>query len=391
MGLFEKIFPRPNNLANADTYFKTLYAYRPAFTSWGGALYESELVRAAIDAKARHISKLRVEFQGAAQPKLQTAMRVAPNDFQTWGQFLYRLETILEMQNTAFIVPILDRYQELHGYYPLLPSKCEIIDYAGQPWLRYKFSTGDIGAVELKRCGVLTKYQYRDDFFGENNSALNPTMQLITIQNQGIQEGIKSAASFRFMAKLTNFKSPEDMKKEQKAFNETNFSADAGGGVALFPSTYTDIQQIKSSPFTVDAEQMKLIQTNVYNYFGVNEEVLQNKAIGDSMDAFFEGAIEPFSVQLSDVMTNMTFSNVEQSYGAKVVVTANRLHYMSTSIKIQLAQQLGDRGMVTINEIRELFDYAPIEGGEKAPIRGEYYMVGDEKEEQPKEDDNDGN
>ena len=42
-----------------------------------------------------------------------------------------------------------------------------------------------------------------------------------------------------------------------------------------------------------------------------------------------------------------------------------------------MAQQLGDRGILTINEIRELFNYEPLPdgGGQHAPIRGEYYMV----------------
>lgn len=377
MGLFEKVFVKPNTNKQMDSYFKSFTAYQPAFKNFSGALYESELVRSALDAKARHISKLKVEFDGSAKPTLRTAMRVRPNPYQTWTQFLYRLSTILDMQNTAFIVPVVDKYGELRGYYSLLPSRCDVMNYNNEAWLRYKFSTGEIGAVEFRKCGILTKMQYKDDFFGESNYALNPTMQLISIQNQGIQEGIKSSASFRFMAKLNNFKTPDDLKREQKAFTEANFSADVGGGIALFPNTYSEIQQIKSSPFTVDAEQMKLIQMNVFNYFGINEDILQNKAIGDSMDAFFEGSIEPFAIQLSEVMTNMTYSSLEQSYGARVLVTSNRLQYMSTTAKIQMAQQLGDRGMITINEVRELFNYAPLPGGDIAPIRGEYKTVED--------------
>jgi hypothetical protein len=45
---------------------------------------------------------------------------------------------------------------------------------------------------------------------------------------------------------------------------------------------------------------------------------------------------------------------------------------MSTSEKTALARELGDRGILTINEIRELFNYGEIEGGDVAPIRGEY-------------------
>ena len=93
MGLFDWIF-RPDKakesqkaLNDAYTMFRTLTAYQPVFTNWGGAIYESEIVRAAIDARARHISKLKVELTGAAQPSLQSKLRQAPNQFQTWSQF----------------------------------------------------------------------------------------------------------------------------------------------------------------------------------------------------------------------------------------------------------------------------------------------------------------
>ena len=45
--------------------------------------------------------------------------------------------------------------------------------------------------------------------------------------------------------------------------------------------------------------------------------------------------------------------------------------------------QLGDRGVLTINEIRELFNYAPIENGDVAVIRGEYYPVNDKLGQEP--------
>lgn len=384
MGLFDNIFNKKQITASskANGYFKTLTAYSPVFTSWSGQLYESELVRSAIDARARHISKLKVEVIGSARPTLQTKLRVAPNEFQTWGQFLYRLSTILDMQNTAFIVPVTDDYGSISGYYPVLPSQCEIVQFKNQPWLRYHFQSGNTAAVPIDECGILTKYQYKDDFFGERNTALASTMSLIDLQHQGISEAVKSSASYRFMAQVNNFTKSEDLAKERKRFSAENLASDAdGGGLLLFPNTYTNIQQIKNSSYTIDAEQMKLIQTNVYNYFGVNEQILQNSADGDMLDAFFNGAIEPFSIQLSEVLTSMTFTNREISAKNTITVTSNRLMYMSIDKKISLIRELGDRGFITINEAREMLNLAPLdnEGGLR-PVRGEYYQMNDSGE-----------
>lgn len=385
MGLFEKIFGnRPKPQGEYQGVFKLLNGYTPKFTSWGGGVYESELIRAAINARATHISKLKVETKGAAKPALQVKLAHGPNEFQTWSQFLYRLSTILDVHNTAFICPIWDDLGQPSGIYAPLPSKCELVQYAGVPYLRYEFGWHEKAAIELSYCGIMTKFQYRDDFFGESNHALFPTMDLIHIQNQGIQEGVKSAATYRFMAQLSNFAKAEDLAKERKRFTAENFARDAdGGGLLLFPNTYQNIKQVDVKPWVVDAEQMDAIKSNVYQYFGINEDVLTNKAYGDAWTAFYEGAIEPFAIQFSEVMTKMLFTFREQSQGNLVMATANRLQYMSNSDKLAVSAQMADRGLMSRNEIREIWNLAPLPEpiGSQLPVRGEYYNVGDEGDE----------
>ncbi len=270
----------------ADSYFKTLTAYQPHFTTWRGELYESELVRSAIDARARHISKLKVEIQGAAKPTLQTKLRLKPNNWQTWSQFLYRASTILDMHNTVVIVPVYDELMNPVGYTPVLPNKCEIVEADGIPFLRYEFSHGLKAADYLEECAIITKFQYKNDFFGESNYALDTTMAMVHLNNEAVKEAVENGATYRFMARVNNFSKADDLKKERQRFNETNFKAEEGGGLLLFPNTYTDIRQIEQEAYTVPEAELKEIRTNVYNYFAVNEEILQSKAYGDSWSAF---------------------------------------------------------------------------------------------------------
>ena len=376
MGLFDKLFGRDKDLTpryNEEKVFRLLSGYTPVFHTWSGELYESELIRAAIDARARHISKLDVTVQGTAKPQLRNRLKLGPNEWQTWGQFLYRLSTILDMRNTALIVPVLDATGETTGIYPVLHEKVELVEVKGEPWIRIQFYDQRRLAIELKRVGIMTKYQYRNDFFGESNDALATTMDLLEIQNQGIEEGVKSAASYRFMATLSNFSNEADLKKERERFTRENLQA--GSGVLLWPNTYKDIKQIEAKPFVADADQIKLINENVYNYFGVNEGILQNKAIGDAWSAFYEGAIEPFSIQFSDVATKMLFTQTERERGTEVMATSNRLQYMSNTDKLNVSAQMADRGLMTRNEIRQIWNLPPLpEGiGDTLPVRGEYY------------------
>jgi len=379
MGLFDFFLKnRPKPRGEYGGTFEMLNGYMPHFTSFGGSVYESELIRAAINARATHVSKLRVEFNGTARPALQNKLKHGPNKLQTWSQFLYRLSTILDVHNTAFIVPVYDQYGEVSGIFAPLPKTCSVVKYGGTPYLRYQFSWGDEAAIELSSCGVLTKFQYENDFFGESNQALFPTMDLIHIQNQGIEEGVKSAATYRFMARAANFTKTADLAKERKRFTEENFSRDAqGGGLLLFPNTYSDIKQIEVKPWVVDADQMGVINKAVYEYFGVNEDILTNKAFGDAWAAFYEGAIEPFAIQFSEVMTKMLFTLREQSNGNAVMATANRLQYLSNQDKLNVSSQMLDRGIMSINDVREIWNLPDVEGGDARIIRGEYYNVTD--------------
>ena len=382
MSLFDKIFPK--KYTNEDThqrgtkpFFYELNNYHPVFTDWKGEIYENELVRAAIDARARHMSKLKVEFRGSARPSLQGKMKQGPNQWMTYSQFLYRISTILDIHNTAFVVPVYDKSLNITGYYPVLPKRCEIVEYKSEPWLRYKFTHGQTAAVELSDCAVLTKFQYKDDFFGEDNN-LDETMKLIDIQHQGIEDGVKNAASFRFMAQVNNFTKADDLKNERVRFSQENLTKDAeAGGLLLFPNTYQNVQQIKNSNYEVDPKQTELINDNVYKYFGVNDKIMKNEAASDELDAFFNGAIEPFAVQFSEAMTKAMFTERERASGNKVLANANRLQYMTTTQKVQMAQQMLDRGVMSINEARELFNYLPVDGGDVRTIRGEYKNTDD--------------
>lgn len=125
-------------------------------------------------------------------------------------------------------------------------------------------------------------------------------------------------------------------------------------------------------------EQMSAIKSNVFDYFGVNTDIMQNKAYGDAWSAFYEGAIEPFAIQFSDVSTKMFFTERERASGSFLMATANRLQYMSNTEKLNVSAQMADRGIMNRDEIREIWNLPPLPNGEGQAytIRGEYYLLG---------------
>lgn len=371
--------------------FKLVSAYDPVFRDWRGQIYESMLVRAAIDARSRHVSKLKVEFIGSAKPDLSARLAKRPNPWDSWSQFLYRVNTILDATNNCLLVPIYDDGLNKIGFFPVLVNAVKVVEYKGELWLKYKYRNGTrTAACRMIEAALLRKFQFRNDFFGETNGTLDETMDLISIQKQGIKEAIKSTNSYKFMATSSNFALQADLEKDQMNFSERNFSKEAKGGkVLLFPNTYKDIKQIDIKPYTPDKDQMDLIEQNVYDYFGVNKDILQNKAVGDSWTAFYEGAVEPFAIQFSETMTSALYSEREIAFGAEVACTTNRVQYMSFTDKKAYVEGGLDRGILTINEAREVYNLPPLppEQGDRFVARGEYYFI---QEENPKEgEDND--
>lgn len=387
MGLKEWLFgeeDKPKRKPKETHDFQLLSTYKPVHYDWYGSIYENALVRSAIETKARHISKLKVEMQGSAKPKLKARLKHYPNKWMTWPQFLARCSTILDCTNNLFIVPVRDEKTfETIGFFPVLPQKVTLVeDKNGELWIKYQFANRQTGAVKFSECAYIVKHQYENDFFGDDNKALKSTMDLIAVQESAIKSAVENSNNYRFIAQVSNFTDPEDLAEERKRFTEYNLKGEDTDGVLLFPNTYTDVKEVGSNYYSVDAQQMALINTNVFNYFGVFEKAIQGNATSEEMDSLFNSAVEPFAIALAEAMSRAIYTDDERSYGNHVYVNANRLQYMSINEKVSMAQQLGDRGILTINEIRELFNYSPLEDGDVAVIRGEYYTL-DEKLGQP--------
>ena len=388
MGLIEKIFGKRRPAVFAQGNVQTFEAYAPQFTSWSGQIYESMLVRQAIYAKDRHIMKLRFDMRGSAKQGLKNTLMIRPNPWHTWPDFLEQCNNIYEVENNLIVVPVLDDMGDMRGFWPVYPSGAEVREVNGQFYVVFLGQNGRRHAMELERCGIMRKHQLKNYFFGENNAPIDPTMSLAHTFNESIEESVKSAASYKFMAQVNNYMFDEDLAKERKRFDTLNFTPGQGGGLLLFNANVKDVKQLEAAKNLVDKDQQELIEKNVNSYFGTNEKVIMNTATPDELQSFFDGEIEPFSIKFSDMATGMIYTDREIIAKNKAMLTANRLQYMSVPNKVAMAQQLGDRGALLIDEIRDLFNYGPLPdgAGQHAPIRGEYYMVDQGRPDQQKED-----
>lgn len=378
MGLLDRLFPKHRHLAEKTataTNFKTITEYQTVFSTWDGKIYEQALVRSAIEKTSVLASKLKPEVLGDSSPRIRRALDVAPNQFMSWPKMIGRLMTILLNDNTAAVVPAFDKDMQVTGIYPLKFDTAEVVDYRGEPWVRFYLDSGDTMAIELKWVCFLTRFQYESDFFGTSNSALTSTLQLMDYQEQAQEAAIRNGANIKFIAAASSSMRPEDIEKKRDEFSDRNLSTKNTSGLMIYDNTFESMKQVEPVSYTVSPEEMDRIQRNVFNYFGVNESILQSSYTEEEFGAFYESQIEPFAVQLGEGLTQMLYTPTQRRHGNRVVFSANRLEYASNASKRNMIRDMLDRCVMTLNEAREILQLPPTENGDVFIARGEYYIL----------------
>lgn len=350
---------------------KMVVGYSPVFSSYSGGVYEMDLTVSAIDSFARHVSKANPKIKGTSYKNVEKQFQVYMNETMTTSQFLYRAATIYKCENNVYIIPVYDQYRLISGWYPVSTIGSQVSNVNGTMMLKYWIS-GKQYAIPYNEVIHLKSHHYLNELVGDGNQPLYSTLQLLDTQNQGIINGVKQSATIRFIAKLTNVLKPSDIKAERDRLVADNLDSTNNGGVLLFDNKYQDIKQVDSKPFIVDADQANYIRGNVYNYFGTNENILQNKFNEQQWGAYYEGEIEPFLIQLSQGMTRCMFTNRELSFGNMIIWESSRLQYADTATKLNLITQLFDRGFLTHNQGLEIMNLPPQDNGDKYYIRKEY-------------------
>lgn len=363
--------PKPSDAA---PYFKTFTSYSPMFTSYNGGVYELELTRSAIDRFATACSKLKPEITGTANPRIARAIRTSPNAWQTWPQLLYRLATILECDTTAYVVPELSQADgvTVTGLWALKCDTAELVEYHGEPWIRFHFAAGDTAAIELSNVCVISKFQYTSDLFGEPNR-LNDTMKLLAAQGDAQLQAIKAGAAVRYIGALVGQVREDEIEKKRDRFSESNLSANNASGIMLYDQTFDKVEQVKPYSYAISSEEMGRITASVYNYFGTNEKILQNSYNEEEWNAYYEGKIEPFALQLGEGLSKMIYTP-QQRLRNQVSFSSNRLEYATSPSKRNMIRDMIDRGIFCIDDAREILQMPPLPNGEgqKRVIRGEY-------------------
>lgn len=391
LGLIDKVVPNAflsvlDRTPARTVAYKTFTEHTPSFTSWDGSLYEQAQTRSIVERIAVACSKLRPEFvtpegQGGSLPRVQRIFATRPNDVMSWPDFLRRVSTTLFVDTTAYVVPGYDeRDGSITSLWPMRPTYTEVVEYEGEPYIRFHLATGDVRSFYFYDVAILTRFQLESDIYGGGNEPLTPTMRLMDAQRQAEEIALKTGADIRFIGKLSGMVHERDMEKKRQRFSESNLGPTNQTALMVYDQTWEDIKQVDSDNFTIDTDEMERIDKALYSYFGINEKILTSSYTEAEWNAFYEGTIEPFGLMLGEALTRTLLTPTQVRKGNHIMFSSGYLEYATTDSKIRVANMFMTAGIGTVNEVRDIFQLPRIPGGDTRMVRGEYYMIDEDNE-----------
>lgn len=369
--LFKRLFGSDKEVSNQQRYeeIKLMDENPAVFTTYNGEFASDPDVLACIDAIARNGAKMHPRhirnFAGKMENLKDDTYKLLakqPNDWQNAYQFYYQVIATLELYNDAFIYIKRDTNLNIKALYPLYYTEVKYYEYKEKLYLKFKFNRGKEKYIPLNNCIHLMRGIGKEGLFGASTKPIIQTLSMKHILDEGIINAIKTTSAIKGILKTTKaLLKPEDVKKMRDQFIKDLSTNGRKTGIAGLDAT-TDFKPIQITPATASDEQIKEINDKVLSYFGINKNILQSSYSEDQWNAFYESVIEPIGLQMSLEFTNKIFTPTQKNFGNEILFESNRLQYASNNTKIELIRYASN--IMTINEQREVFNLAPIEGGD---------------------------
>lgn len=376
MGLLD-IF-RPKNRAVTVSQYKMITDEGEGFYAWNGNLYQSDIVRAAIRPKARAIGKVvgkhireTVKPDGAKDVKINPEPYIRflleePNPYMTGQMMQEKLAVQLELNNNAFAYINRDENGYPMEIYPITPSNITALrDSRGELYLKFTLRTGRDVTFRYTDIIHLRKDFNSSEIFGEPTArALAPLMEIVNTTDQGIVKAIKNSNIVKWLLKFNQTLRPEDMKKQTKQFVEDYLSIESDSVGAAATDAKAEAIQVEPKDYVPNAAQVDRTVQRIYSFFNINSKIVQGSYDEDEWISYYEQSVEPDVIQLSGEYTRKLFTRRERGFGNKIIFESSNLTFASMQTKLNLVQYV-DRGILSPNEVREILNMAPREGGDE--------------------------
>lgn len=369
------------------------YKYRPLFAirgeySAGGDLDESDIIGSVENCIATNVAKLtpqvvRKDARGMVIKEDYLArllsLRWAP-ELSTFDA-LYKMAATLIRKSNAFAAILYNEdFTKVKQIVPLTVTTFRIYeDDDGNILFRFVWDYDGKTYVLPYQSVIHIRARFnKKRFIGTPpDQSIKTTLELLDATGQALRNTVKNSANLKGYLKYNNFIDEDELKTKVKEFQAAYMSADNDGGMAGIDNSM-EFHEITQRTPNIPTLQSQFLRDNLYRYYGVSDAILMSKFTESEWNAFYESVIEPIALQLSLEFTFKLLTERERGFGNKIIFTSNRLQYATLQTRATIGSVLYDRGIITINEYRELLYYEPIEDGDVRMVSLNYVKADDQ-------------
>ncbi len=386
--------------------FKMVDSLKLPFIPFGDDVLKSDVVQICIDRvatqcaklKGRHISKGNEDIKTEKNSNVDFLLKHRPNHLMTPYQFLYKIVTLLLLNDNVFIYPQYSKNDgRIESIYPINPRMVEPLEYSdGSLFLKFTFMNGTSYTIPYENIIHLKRFYTEDTIFGGNGYTKNHETLLKTLKiNDSLLQGVESAmlSSFQIkgILKINAMLKDSDKQKQLDEFNTALASANKSSSSIIPMDTKSDYIELSLDPKFIDEPTLRFIQSKILDYYGVSVEIFENNYDETQFNAFYESTIEPIIIQLNEAFSLGLLTDNELHRGEEITFFSERLQYASWDTKVNAIEKLIGLGIMSINESRGLLGLEPFEGGSKrlqslnfvdADIVNQYQVGGKKNEEE---------
>lgn len=384
MGWLDKLKRKP---PKSQDFAQQLNGYVPIFSQFGTNIYASDVVQQAVKCIVDEMKKLNpthIRYKGndpvPVAGNIQTVLN-NPNPLMTTSEFLEKTMWLLLLNYNVFILPTYYIYTDgdgnqrryYDGLYPLKPTQVTFIeDASGRLFVKMAFENNfettipydDV--IHIRYNYSINEYMGGDETGQPDHRPLLDTLQLNKTLLEGIAKAMKASYAINGVVK---YNSMLDDGKTEKAIKEleTKLKNSESGFLPLdLKSEFTPLDR---STQLVDEPTLKFIDEKILRNWGVPLAILTGDYTKTQYEAFYQKALEPLIISISQAFTKKLFTDRERSFGNLIKLYPKDLIFMTVDQTLEMVKMLSNTGGLYENEKRVAFGLRPL-----PELEGKRYM-----------------
>ena len=384
MGWLDKLKFRP---PQSYKHAQMLNGYTPIFSQFGTNIYASDVVQQALKCIVDEMKKLNpthVRYKGNDPVPLNDNIQFVldnPNRLMTTSEFLEKTLWLLLLNYNAFILPTYYVWEDEKGnqrrhyleLYPLKPTQVDFIeDASGTLYVKMRFENNFettiaySNIIHLKYNYSINEYMGGNEFGQPDHTSLLSTLELNNTLLEGIANAMKASYAINGVVKYNTMM---DEGKTEAALKELEAKLQNSESGFLPLDLKSEFTPLTRDTQLVDEATLKFIDSKILRNWKVPLPILIGDYTKAQYEAFYQSALEPLIVSISQAFTKGIFTDRQKSIGHAIKLYPEDLIFMTVEQKLEMVNLLSNTGSIYENEKRVAFGLRPL-----PELEGKRYM-----------------